>query len=71
MATHLQLLPKKVPCSVCGKKLDPNKPLGGKPSVEELASPGAFFCMECWFRELRPLTVETLLAREHDRVLLE
>jgi hypothetical protein len=72
MPSNLELLPEKVPCRICGKELDPNKPLGGKASNEEISRPGGeFYCMECWFRETGTLTVESLLAREQDRVLLE
>jgi len=71
MATDAQPLTERVPCSVCGKELDPNKPLGGRPSDEELSHPtGGLYCMECWCRETGASTVKALLARVQDRVFL-
>jgi hypothetical protein len=71
MATNLQPLPDNVPCSVCGKQLDPRKPLGDVQDEQERSLTDEFYCLNCWFRELRSETAESLLARAQDRVLLE
>ena len=71
MATNAKPLPAKVPCSVCGKSLDPNKQLGEDPGDQDLSRTDGFYCLDCWFRELRTETAESLLARAQDRVLLE
>jgi hypothetical protein len=71
MTGNVQLSPEKVACRICGKQLDPSKPLGSVPSDEDLSCPEGFYCVDCWFRELRTETAESLLARVRDRVLLE
>jgi len=71
MASNVQPLPETVTCSICGKDLDANKPLGAAPGNQELVSLGGFYCVDCWLRALRPKTAESLLAKTLDRVRLE
>lgn len=71
MASKEQLIEQNVACSICGKELDPTKPLEMEPGDEDLSRLDAFSCIDCWLRELRSKTTEPLLARTLDRVLLE
>jgi len=71
MIGNAQPLAETVVCCICGKDLDPNKPLGREPRDEDKIGPVEFYCLDCWFRELRTETAESLLARAWDRVLLE
>ncbi|MGW8181168.1 MAG: hypothetical protein ACWGQW_20755, partial [bacterium] len=71
MATNAQSLPDKVACSVCGKYLDPTKPLEAESGDMDPSRFDGFSCVDCWLRELRSKTTEPLLARTLDRVLLE
>ena len=71
MATNAQPLPEKVPCKVCGKELDPSKPLGEESGDKDRSQDDGFYCLDCWFRELRTETAESIIARAQDRVLQE
>lgn len=71
MGSNAQPVPEKVVCSVCGKTLDPCKPLGAAEGPENVSRSEGFYCLDCWFRELRKETAESLIARALDRVLLE
>jgi len=71
MASKAQPLPEKVACRVCGKALDPSKPLEREPADRDLSPPEGFYCVDCWLRSLRPKTAESLLAKTLGRVLLE
>jgi hypothetical protein len=71
MTSKAHLLEKQVSCSICGKDLDPSKPLESDPGEEDSSRLDGFSCIDCWLRELRSKTAEPLLARTLDRVLLE
>ena len=72
MARTSQALKKKVSCRICGKALDPTKPLTREPPAADLSDlPDGFYCVDCWLRSLRPLTADALLAKALERVLLE
>lgn len=71
MASNAQPLPDKVPCIICGKDLDPAKPLQEEAPIRELSSHDGFYCRDCWLRELRTKTAQSLLAKTLDRVLLD
>ena len=71
MASKAQVLEQKVACSVCGKDLDPAKPLEAESGDMDPSRFDGFSCVDCWLRELRSKTTEPLLARTLDRVLLE
>ena len=71
MASKIHVLEQKVSCSVCGKDLDPTKPLETDAGGEDSTRLDGFSCVDCWLRELRTKTTEPLLARTLDRVLIE
>ena len=71
MATKAQPLPEKVSCSICGKDLDPSKPLKEGSPIRELSRLDGFYCVDCWLRSLRPKTAESLLAKALDQVMRE
>ena len=72
MARTSQAVKKKVSCSICGKALDPTKPLTQtSPAADVSDLPDGFYCLDCWLRSLRPLTADALLAKALQRVLLE
>jgi len=71
MASNAQPLPEIVACSVCGKNLDPEKPLQPEQADKGLSRLGGVYCVDCWLRALRPKTAESLLAKTLERVLLE
>jgi len=71
MVSDVHWLEQKVACSVCGKDLNPTKPLESETGEEDSTRLDGFSCVDCWLRELRTKTTEPLLARTLDRVLLE
>jgi hypothetical protein len=71
MASKAQPLQETVACSICGKDLDPSKPLKEVATKPDLPRLDGFYCVDCWLRTLRTKTAESLLAKGLDRVLLE
>jgi len=70
MASIAQPLPETVACCVCGKVLDPSKPLQPEQADKDLSRIEGVYCVDCWLRALRPQTAESLLAKTLGRVLL-
>jgi len=70
MASNAHPLREKVTCKICGKGLDPTKPLREGTLNREVHEFEGYYCVECWLRALRTKTAESLLAKAMDRVLL-
>jgi hypothetical protein len=70
MASNAQPLTEKVACSICGKELDPAKPLREGSPNREVSGSDEFFCVECWLRALRTKMADSVLAKALDRVLM-
>ena len=71
MARMSKAVQNKVSCCICGKELDPTKRLTQEPpAIDPSKLEEGFYCVDCWLRSLRPLTVDALLAKALERVLL-
>ena len=74
MTATSQELQRETSCCICGKTLDPEKPLTEERPAEKLSSTEDwFYCLDCWFT-MKSMVQRTAapnrLAKALERVLL-
>ena len=75
MIARSQVLQEEVNCCICGKTLDPEKPVTEERPTESLSSTTDwFYCLDCWFTMksmCQRRAAPNRLAKALERVLLD